>query len=58
MSEDEKKQQTTMRARRELLDLLDAEAKARGWSRTIMLEQVMAKWLKSAGHKIKIEVVV
>lgn len=57
MSEDEKVQ-TTMRARRELLDLIDKEAVSRGWSRTILIEQLMAKWLAGQGHKVKIKVVI
>lgn len=55
MSDDEK-MHTTMRARRDLLERLDKEAAKRGWSRTQLLEQLMAKWLTSQGHKVQLDV--
>lgn len=56
MTESEKRR-TTMRARRDLLDRIDKEALARGWSRTTLIEQLMAKWLRDQGHEVRIEVV-
>jgi predicted transcriptional regulator len=56
MEAEDEKQITTIRLRKDLLVQLDTEAKARGWSRTILLEQVIAQFLASAGHEPKIRV--
>lgn len=52
---DEKKH-TTLRMRPDLLGQVDAEAAKRGWSRTILIEQVLAAWLVEQGHEVGIRV--
>ncbi len=56
MPDNDEKAVTTVRLRRDLLEQLDREAKERGWSRTILLEQVIAQFLQGAGHEPKIRV--
>lgn len=56
MEAEDKKQTTTVRLRRDMLAQLDTEAKSRGWSRTLLLEQIIAQFLDGAGHEPKIRV--
>lgn len=56
MPENDEKTVTTVRLRKDMLVQLDTEAKARGWSRTILMEQVIAQFLAAAGHEQKIRV--
>lgn len=56
MEAEDEKRVTTLRLRADMLAQLDTEAKARGWSRTILMEQVVAAFLQSAGHEPKIRV--
>lgn len=51
------KRQTTLRLRPPMLDALDAEAKDRGWSRSTLIEQVLAKWLSEQGQPAGVRVV-
>ena len=56
MEAEDEKRVTTLRLRADMLAQLDTEAKARGWSRTILMEQVVASFLQGAGHEPKIRV--
>ncbi len=51
------KKSTTMRLPRDVLDHLDAEATGRGWSRSALVVQVLAKFLKESGRRTTVRVV-
>jgi hypothetical protein len=57
MSENPDKPITTIRLRRDIRDALDAETVKMGWnSRTLLIEQIAAKFLQERGHKIDVRV--
>lgn len=55
-TEDTQRVQTTMRLRGDMLAPLDHEAGRRGLSRTGLVEQVLAKFLKDLGHDVSLKV--
>ncbi len=58
MSRKADKKQTTVRIPQDVLDKLDAEATGRGWSRSALLVQVLAKFLAERGRRTSVEVIV
>lgn len=56
-SNDTKKTSTTMRLPRDVIDNLDAEATGRGWSRSALVVQVLAKFLSDSGRRTSVRVV-
>lgn len=57
MSSNENKKSTTMRLPRDVIEGLDAEAAGRGWSRSALVVQVLAKFLAESGRLTKTRVV-
>ena len=51
------KKSTTVRIPKDLLAALDAEATGRGWSRTSLMMQLLAKGLADLGVKTNIRVI-
>ena len=49
-SNEPKKKSTTMRLPGDVLDHLDAEATGRGWSRSALVVQVLARFLAESGR--------
>lgn len=53
----EPRQRTTVRISEDILAALDAEAEASGFgSRNMLMEHILAKYLKNEGHKLGLKV--
>lgn len=57
MSTSSNKHITTMRLPRDVIEGLDAEASVRGWHRSALVVQVLAKFLAESGRPTKIRVI-
>jgi uncharacterized protein (DUF4415 family) len=58
MSSSTNKKLTTMRLPADVIEKLDAEAKGRGWTRSALVVQVLAKFLQDKGRRTSVEVIV
>lgn len=56
-SNEPNKKSTTMRLPRDMIDNLDAEATGRGWSRSALVVQVLARFLAESGRRTSVRVV-
>ena len=56
-SNDNKKASTTMRLPQDVIEGLDAEAAGRGWSRSALVVQVLARFLAESGRRTTTRVV-
>ena len=51
------KQMTTMRMRADVMAAITAEAQERGWSRTMLVEQVLLRFLVENGRVLPVRLV-
>ncbi len=58
MSSSTTKKLTTMRLPADVIEALDAEAKGRGWTRSALVVQVLAKFLHDKGRDTFVAVIV
>lgn len=56
MANENKKTITTMRIPRDVIEALDEQAATRGWSRTNLVLQILAKGLADLGVKTDVKV--